>query len=540
MNTNNKIRSIYFMLVFIIPLLLVVFPLDFITNAQQIEGATDQSNQTNANISYFSQALQNATQSVQDIQKNITKNIDPCKFATGPSSIAIDSRKISIAPEDAFLNVLIYDKNNCLVIKQVEIEVRYLGSGDQADKNLNKLANQHDVGKLAAEASTSLSQQNKDPANDGMPLVYNQTAINTFFSKSGIPIDKEGLYLVRASIPGEKDVANSWTLIDGVSFFHTSVWYSVAIAVGAFGLLMYLSAMTNKYSILGKYGREARFLLISVVVFSSISAFYFVTEELGIGAPVGLVKRPLINSTSISNIIPGSGGEQWMINIGGVRENNYQFGLQIPIYVFVFGIIGGYIRYLYNTTQSQSDIITKKLFTWNNVPGSEESSLKDFLKNKYKLEWITDQLAFTKDQDNKTLSLKDDKNNHFLSVTLEDDAATLSLKNGEEGNKKFIVKKENNDNTVYTEEFDPLKSPFYNSLRDIALILLAPLLAAAVWFLIIQNGIDPAKGIYVLAVISFAVGLATDNVVQTLVNFVSTNTRMRGTQTQTPSAPSAQ
>jgi hypothetical protein len=66
------------------------------------------------------------------------------------------------------------------------------------------------------------------------------------------------------------------------------------------------------------------------------------------------------------------------------------------------------------------------------------------------------------------------------------------------------------------------------------------LLAAAVWFLIIQNGIDPAKGIYVLAVISFAVGLATDNVVQTLVNFVSTNTRMRGTQTQTPSAPSAQ
>jgi hypothetical protein len=486
-------------------------------------------------VYHVTEALQNATQSVQDIQKNITKNLDPCKFATGPSSIAIDSRKIFIAPEDAFLNVLVYDKNNCLINKQVDIEVRYLGSGSQADTNLNNVVNLHDVGK--AEASTSLSQQNKDPANNGMPLIYNQTAINTFFSKSGVPLDKEGLYLVRASIPGQKYVANSWTLINGMSFFQTSIWYSMAIGAVAFCGLLALSGLTNKFDVFGKYGKEARFLLISIIVFSSVSALYFVSEELGVGAPVGLVKRSLANSTSITNIIPGAGGEQWMINIGGVRENNYKFGLQIPIYVVVFGIIGGYIRYLYNTTQSQSDIRTVKLFSWNNVPGSEESSLKDFLKKKYKLQWITDQLKFTKD-DNKSLSLKDDKSDHFLSITLDNDTAILSLNNDKKENKKFIVKKENNDNTIYTEEFDPLKSTFYNSLRDIALILLAPLLAAAVWFLIIQNGVDAAKGIYVLAVVSFAVGLATDNVVQALVNFVNTNTRMRGTQTSSP--PSAQ
>src|ERR1051326_6066790 len=338
-----------------LPISVVIFPLAFITNVRQIEGKTNQSHQTNAtsngSISHVTEALQNATQSVQDIQKNITKNLDPCKFATGPSSIAIDSRKIFIAPEDAFLNVLVYDKNNCLINKQVDIEVRYLGSGSQADTNLNNVVSLHDVGK--AEASTSLSQQNKDPANNGMPLIYNQTAINTFFSKSGVPLDKEGLYLVRASIPGQKYVADSWTLINGMSFFQTSIWYSMAIGAVAFCGLLALSGLTNKCDVFGKYGKEARFLLISIIVFSSVSALYFVGEELGVGAPVGLVKRSLINSTSITNTIPGAGGEQWMINIGGVRENNYKFGLQIPIYVVVFGIIGGYIRYLYNTTQSQ-------------------------------------------------------------------------------------------------------------------------------------------------------------------------------------------
>ena len=109
----------------------------------------------------------------------------------------------------------------------------------------------------------------------------------------------------------------------------------------------------------------------------------------------------------------------------------------IPVYVFVFGLVGGYIRYLYATVQSQT----------------------------------------------------------------------------ENGGKVTV----------------------YNSLYDVAQIFLAPLLAAAVWFLIIQNGVDPLKGIFVLAVVSFAVGLATTNVVNALISFLNMNMRARNPQTSTQS-----
>jgi hypothetical protein len=43
-------------------------------------------------------------------------------------------------------------------------------------------------------------------------------------------------------------------------------------------------------------------------------------------------------------------GGQWMINEGGNKHNNFSDGVQIPIYVITFGIIGGYLRYLYDAT----------------------------------------------------------------------------------------------------------------------------------------------------------------------------------------------
>jgi len=507
-----------------------------VTNKQQVNGTTNKivpKDNTTIAFDNATEALKNATRSIQSIQNNI----DPCARITSavPSTVAIDSRKVLIVPQDAVLNVLVYDENDCLINEQVNIEVRYLGKDEQADKNLESIASRTNKSKPAVvtEASASNSQQTDATINKMPPLIYNQTAVNTFFSKSGVPLDKPGVYLVQASIPGQEQAKISLTLIDGLNFFGTRFFVSIIIGVSALIALLIISGLSNRFDIIEKYSKEVRFLCISIIVFSIVVALYFVSEELGVGAPVGLVKRPLINSTSITDIIPGSSGEQWMINIGGVRENNYKFGLQIPIYVFVFGILGGYIRYLYATTQPQTDVRTVRLlrirlFSWNNVPGQDADILRDFLKKKYELKWINDKLNFKKD--NKKLLLKDDNNVNLLSITLDDDTATLYLNDKEEKD-KFIVKKENTDSIVYAEQYDPLKSTFYTSLRDIALILLAPLLAAAVWFLVIQNGVDPIKGIFVLAVVSFAVGLATNNVVDALVNFL--NIRMRATQTST-------
>jgi hypothetical protein len=57
------------------------------------------------------------------------------------------------------------------------------------------------------------------------------------------------------------------------------------------------------------------------------------------------------------------------------------------------------------------------------------------------------------------------------------------------------------------------------------LLLLAPLLAIAVWFLLLQIGLQQQNissgqtGIFILAVISFSVGLITQEVVQRLTDF---------------------
>jgi hypothetical protein len=60
---------------------------------------------------------------------------------------------------------------------------------------------------------------------------------------------------------------------------------------------------------------------------------------------------------------------------------------------------------------------------------------------------------------------------------------------------------------------------FYHSLEDISLLFLAPLLAIAIWLLLIQAGMQGQEALPTIAVISFSVGLITEEVVQALINF---------------------
>jgi hypothetical protein len=59
---------------------------------------------------------------------------------------------------------------------------------------------------------------------------------------------------------------------------------------------------------------------------------------------------------------------------------------------------------------------------------------------------------------------------------------------------------------------------FYQSLKDIALFILGPLLAVAVWFLLAQRE-TAENSIYTLAAVIFAIGLIKDEVVSTLIRF---------------------
>ena len=62
---------------------------------------------------------------------------------------------------------------------------------------------------------------------------------------------------------------------------------------------------------------------------------------------------------------------------------------------------------------------------------------------------------------------------------------------------------------------------FYKSLEYIVLLFLSPLLAIAVYFVPVQGGLEEDSGVHILAAISFTVGLITDDVIRSLIEFTS-------------------
>ncbi len=164
-----------------------------------------------------------------------------------------------------------------------------------------------------------------------------------------------------------------------------------------------------------------------------------------------------VNQSSDQNA--GSFAE-WTLNVGGNQISNYTQGISIPIYVLVFGFIGGYLRYLYKTARL------------------------------------------------KTI------NSPLREIRLDGNNARVILDNDKEIY-RFTVKKD--DGTKIYQNLSWRSWLFYQSLEDLSLLFLAPLLAVAVWFLLVQAG---TSGIYTLALASFTIGLVTYEVIRALLRFI--------------------
>ena len=221
-------------------------------------------------------------------------------------------------------------------------------------------------------------------------------------------------------------------------------------------------------------------------------------------SPIGLVIDPTLNED-------GNTGIGWILNIGGSSIDNFKTGIQIPVYVIVFGIVGGYLRYLYKTSKLRVSRVASSeayVFSWENVPGSETDKLKDFLRNELNLDW-TELQDFVKEGN--TLKITD--GTHLISIVLNEKQAHII-----NGNKKlistFFVSK--GKSTKLYQTVTSQKWLFYQSLEDLSLLFLAPLLSIAVWFLLTQSGMTSK---YIIAVSSFAVGLVTEEIVRALIRF---------------------
>lgn len=193
------------------------------------------------------------------------------------------------------------------------------------------------------------------------------------------------------------------------------------------------------------------------MVLSVITFYFFMPIEVGINSSLGLVK---IHSPN----------PQWVLNIGGTRETNYTGGLHIPFYVFIFGILGGYLRYLYTTAYPEMESKFKKT---DEIPDSKTDEIPDSTR---KRQDIFDEID------------KDEKDtNEFLVATL----------------------------------------------KQLALIFLAPLLAIAVWFVVSGQG-QTYTNVSILAALSLVIGLVTKEVVDGLIAFAQG--RLPGGGKETPPA----
>jgi len=251
--------------------------------------------------------------------------------------------------------------------------------------------------------------------------------LGTFYD-NGANIKEVGDYKIKAttSINGFKE--DTLVHLEVVNLFYTVAagFAYLGIAAFVFFIIIILKTMTSKPTV-----REIlRFVCITVMAVTPAAVFALTDVEIGQNGPFGLVVfSPTDSASQFFNY-------EWVINIGGYYPY-YETGVQIPIFVLIFGVAGGYIRYLHTT---------------------------------YKL--------FAKE-----------------SVLVK-----VPEKEGEEMHKVRI-------------------EVLHQSMKDLALLFLAPLLAIAAYFLLIQSGIEQ-NNYETIAAVSFGVGLVTDNVVARLENIV--------------------
>jgi hypothetical protein len=137
--------------------------------------------------------------------------------------------------------------------------------------------------------------------------------------------------------------ATAWTGLEIKGYFLT--FSAIMLYAGLLDLLILLIVL----AIPASKEKKTRLLIKKILIFlftsgitlSPIASLSLTDSEVGINSPLGLIKKH----------IPGDQPRnEWVINFGGrVVNDDVLGGVQVPVYIFIFGIAGGYLRYLYDT-----------------------------------------------------------------------------------------------------------------------------------------------------------------------------------------------
>lgn len=279
-----------------------------------------------------------------------------------------------------------------------------------------------------------------------------------------------GKYNVSALASLNGTIISDWTTLE-VTDWMVSPTFLILVATLIF--FAALIAIVFSFNERKPYWFEAlRFICISGIALLPLTAFFLTDVEFGVNSLVGLIIKHQLDENG--NVLLDRRGQplsQWMINFGGDPTSNYQSGIQIPFYVFTFGLVGGYLRYLVKT------------FRKGGLTGidHQKASVKELIDT-----------SMSKAELAKTF-------NGGGQLTPE---------------QKHII----------DDEFRKLEKTQFlrETLSELAELMLAPVLAIAAYFLLYQGA---APNIYTTAIVSFTVGLVTKDFVDRLENVAREKTK---------------
>ena len=347
---------------------------------------------------------------------------------------------------------------------------------------------------------------------------YNLITLNTL---------EPGKYIINVSMDNARE--SSWTQFHTVDYW--KMWSLYSILGGILNII--ILAIIHAVGIRNVRLIEIiNFLLLSGIVLSIILAIFFADVNLGLNSPIGLVLKNPVDDEGNVKLNPygqPETGGQWIINVGGNQRNNYEDGIEIPVYVVVFGIIGGYLRYLYETATNRRNETLKEFNRIEReverIPDSE-FMFRERSAQKRIINFFTQKLKIQDKND-----INDDEVKLLNKSSLFKKQMGLSDQdNYSEEEIKYLVRHKRRINSLRKDEMYREKHKYYlfHTLMDLALLFLAPILAIVVWFLLSQagiqgdnNGVRGQTGIFILAVVSFTVGLVTNEVVKTLIRFTT-------------------
>jgi F5/8 type C domain len=342
-------------------------------------------------------------------------------------------------------------------------------------------------------------------------------------------------YTINATASYNGTTSSAWATVEIRNGFYTTSALMILIGGILFILFLVIVAWPMKLGKdsnwesfkLGHHLKEILiFALISAIALNPIVSLLLLDMEVGKSSPVGLIKKD-----SITN---GTTQTQWVMNIGGSSENGFKSGIQIPTYILVFGIAGGYIRYLYDKYEGRRGLISVPVIT---SPKEGETVATNRPQIRGTGDAFTSVVLFEGTDPIFTTTVTEEGKWNVTSLEFRPGDHSIRARTVDESNnssdysvvRKFTVTQNSiipplgsvlyEVNPSQYNIVDPRNSKFFKeSIQNIALIFLSPLLAIAIWFVLFQGG---TTADYTLAAIGITTGFLIREIVTRMINFAS-------------------